>query len=507
MKTFLKDWNKSLRFAFSALFLFSFSMILLNVIFNKTVYNYNTFLLIFFMALFLGGLVAVSVWLLKKKAFFDKYYKETVVIAVTFLFCIQIVLGIFLQFDPTWDLEAIYQGAIAWVEHGTFTQYHSNTCHGDYFYIFPNNLGSMAFLAFFFKIANLFGIHAYFTVASIVNAGMVVLAMVFAQAVCKRLYGTMCGVFVMLLFLCSLPFYFMGPVFYTDALSLMFPLAAFYGLLKAEDASKPGQKIGWYIFTAVMCFVGAMIKMTVLIFVIAAVLYFLLKKRWRELVAFVCISITVIGLGFFSFNSYMYSTYLDKAKADQTNMPAYYWLDLAVHGQGRYDNNIFWDARNESDPELRKELLIQDITQEVKERGARGMYELFERKSARAFGDGTYALSEFLDDRPVKQDQFLHKILLYDGEYYGEYSTITTAIFLIVQILMLVSVCFKKTDFKLLIPQLCVFGVMLFLLCWEVNSRYIMTIIPCILVCAAKGLSKLAELAGERFETAESPSK
>ena len=365
----------------------------------------------------------------------------------------------------------------------------------------------MAFLAFFFKIANLLGIHAYFTVASIVNSIMIVLAMVFAQAVCKRLYGTMCGIFVMLLFLCSLPFYFMGPIFYTDALSLMFPLAAFYGLLKAEDAGKSGSKIGWYIFTAAMCFLGAMIKMTVLIFVIAAFLYFILKKRWVEMITFICISIAVIGLGFFSFNSYMYSTHLDKVKADQTNMPIHYWLDLAVHGQGRYDNNIFWNAHNESDPESRKEMLIQDIKQEVKKHGVCGMYELFEEKSTRAFGDGTYALSDFLDDRPVKQNRFLHKILLYNGEHYDAYSMIATAIFLSMQILMLLSVCFKKTDFKLLIPQLCVFGVMLFLLCWEVNSRYITTIIPCILVCAAKGISGLSELAERRFRKAESYSK
>ena len=493
MKSLLKNWNKLLYYIFSGLFIASFSLILLNVVFNKTIFMYNTFFLLLYMAVFAAAIIFATVFLKKKASFFEKRYNVIVVISCVFLFCMQILSSILLEFNPSWDMEAIYQGAISWVEQGDFTTYFSDTCHQDYFYIFPNNLGSMAFLALFFKLASLLGIKSYFMVASVLNAVMIVMTLVFVQAICKRFYGVTGGIVSVMLFLCSLPFYFMAPVFYTDSLSMVFLVGAFYGLLKAQDSVKLKQKSGWYIFCALMCWLGAMIKMTVLVFAIAALVYFVLKKNWRELLAYLMVTVTVVGLGFSLFNSYIYSEHLDRDKAEQTNMPAYYWIDLAVHGRGYYNNDIYWDAINEQDPSLRSEKLIKDIKAEIKERGFKGMYNLFESKSALAFGDGTYALSDFLDDRPVKEDTFLHKFLLYEGEYYERYSTVATAIFLVIQIMMLFSVCLRRTDFKLLIPQLCVFGLMTFLMFWEINSRYITTVIPCIIICAAGGLCALSE--------------
>ncbi len=493
MKGLLKNWNKLLYYIFSGLFIVSFSLILLNVVFNKTVYSYNTFFLLLYMVIFDAAIIFATVFLKKKKSFFEKRYNVIVVVSCVFLFCMQIISSVLLEFNPSWDMEAVYQGAISWVEQGDFTTYFSDTCHQDYFYIFPNNLGLMALLALFFKLASLLGIKSYFMVASVLNAVMIVMTLVLVQAICKRFYGITGGIVSVMLFLCCLPFYFMAPVFYTDSFSMVFLLGAFYGLLKAEDSVKIKQKFGWYLFSALMCWLGAMIKMTVLIFVIAAFIYFLLKKNWRELLAYLMVTVTVVGLGFSLFNSYIYSTHLSREKAEQTNMPAYYWIDLAVHDQGRYNNTIFWDAKNEQDPSVRSEKLINDIKEEIKERGFKGMYDLFESKSALAFGDGTYALSDFLDDSPVKEDTFLHQFLLYEGKYYERYSTVATAIFLVIQIMMLLSVCLRKMDLKLLIPQLCVFGLMVFLLLWEINSRYITTVVPCILVCAAGGLCGLSE--------------
>lgn len=489
----IKNWNKTLYYMFSGLFLISFLLIIFNVIFNKTVHTYNTFFLLLIMAFFTVLMIVIAKFLAKKKDYFEKNYKKFLFASCAFLFCAQIVLGFCLQFDPMWDLEAIYQGAISWAERGSFSTYSSNTCHEDYFYIFPNNLGAMAFLTLFFKLANLLGIQSYFTVASILNIILIISTMLFAQAICKHFYGATGGILCILLFLFSFPFYFMAPVFYTDTLSMAFLLGAFYGLLKAENSLKTKQKICWYLFAAFLCLLGAMIKMTVLVFVIAGVIYFFLKKNWHGLLSFLMITIMVVGLGFTIFNSLIYSTQLHKPKAEAMNMPVYYWVDLAVHNEGRYDNNIFSYAINQQDPTLRKELLINDIKNTIKKRGVEEMYQLFETKSAIAFGDGTYALSDFLDDRPLKENTFLHDLLLYNGKYYKHYSTVTTAIFLAIQILMLWSVSLKKVDFKFLVPQLCVFGLMVFLMFWEINSRYIITIIPCIFICAVGGLLQLSE--------------
>lgn len=490
MNNFFKKANITLYKGFLLLFLFSFILIFLNVIFNKTVYSYNTIFLILCMLFFFSILGLFIVIFRLKENFFIKYYYVIVVAAAVVLFCLQLIFGFRIRFEPIWDLEAIYKGAITWVEQGTFTGYSSDTCHTDYFYIFPNNLGSMAFLAGIFKISNTLGCYDYFAVATIINSIMLVLSMLFVQAISRYFFGKTGGIWSIILFLSCLPFYFISAVFYTDSLSILFPLVAFYALLKAESANKLSFKIIWYTLFAVMCLLGALIKMTVLIIVIAAIIYFLLKKKWREILLFVSISIIIISSGFATFNEYMYSNHLEKEKAESINMPILYWVDLALHGDGRYNNEIFWTARNFDSQEEKITYLKEDIKTAVEELELDGVLKLFEKKSARAFGDGTFALSDFLDDRPVNNG-FLPELLLYNGKYYSLYSTVTTAVFLSLQMLMIISVFLEDNGFKLAIPKLSVFGIMLFLLFWEINSRYITTFVPFIIICAVGGICYL----------------
>ena len=389
-----------------------------------------------------------------------------------------------------WDLEAIYKGAIAWVEEGTFTGYSSDTCHIDYFYIFPNNLGALAFLAGIFKISNMLGCYDYFTVATIINSLMSVILMFLVQAISRYFFGKFGGFLSIIIFLSCLPFYFISAVFYTDSLSILFPLVAFYALLKAESENKMLLKIILYILFAVTCLIGALIKLSVLIIVIAATIYVLLKKKWRDVLLLVSISIIVISTGFATFNAYMYNNYLEKEKAESINMPILYWIDLAFHGDGRYNNEIFWAANNFDSQEEKNTYLKEDIKIAIKELGFEGILKLFEKKSAIAFGDGTFALSDFLDDRPANNG-FLHKFLLYDSKYYSAYSTVATAVFLSLQLLMIISIFLEGTDFKLAFPKLSIFGIMLFLLFWEINSRYITIFVPFIIICAVGGICYL----------------
>lgn len=492
MKTISSRITQWLHIGFSVLFVISFALVVLNIIFNKGVYGYNTLILLGLTAVFLAIFVLAAIGLERKQQFFERHYRWIAVGCGVFLFLIQMLLMPMLRYDPTYDLEAIYKGAIEWVEQGTFTGYTSETSHADYFYIFPNNLGGMALLALFFKLANLIGIRDYFVVASVVNGILSVLSMLLASSICKRLFGVTGGMTALLLFLCSPPFYLIAPVFYTDALSLVFPLASFWAILQAEDSSRISRKIGWYLAAALGCLVGALIKMTVLILPIAAAGYFLLKRKWREIAVFAAAMVIVLSLGFAGFNAHMYSAHLDREKADQMNTPIEYWIACAFQGDGGYHNATFWEQRREADPVARKELLQEKIRTAVDELGLSGVYDLFERKSARAFGDGTYALSDFLDDRPEQEDGFLQQTVRYNGEHYGIYRTLSTAVFLAILILMLLSVRFKERDGKLLIPQLCVFGILLFLLFWEVNSRYITTFIPLIFICAVGGIGRVS---------------
>ena len=71
----------------------------------------------------------------RKEDFFERNYKYIVVIFLAVTFAYQMAKAGELRFVPSFDLDAIYWGALEWLQTGTFAGYY------DYFDWFPNNLG------------------------------------------------------------------------------------------------------------------------------------------------------------------------------------------------------------------------------------------------------------------------------------------------------------------------------------------------------------------------------
>lgn len=102
--------------------------------------------------LFLPGIYFIRRAIFKHDAFMLKHYKKLLFFFAAFMLILQIIFGCILRFNPVFDMDAIYGGAIEWVETGTFASYY------DYYYYFPNNLGGMSLLYIFFKLASYLGI-------------------------------------------------------------------------------------------------------------------------------------------------------------------------------------------------------------------------------------------------------------------------------------------------------------------------------------------------------------
>lgn len=125
------------------------------------------------------------------------------------------------------------------------------------------------------------------------------------------------------------------------------------------------------------------------------------------------------------------------------------------------------------------------------------MLELFVRKSVRCFGNGTYALSDFLDDRP-QQRGTLHEFVLYDGKDYALYSHFCQGVHTALMLLAVISGAFaavyaRRRD-EPFVPQLSVFGLFLFLLMWETSARYIQNYMPLLFLSALSGLKSIHSL-------------
>ncbi len=473
-----------------------FSAVLLGVIFNRAVYNYSTFLLCTVLALTVFIIFSCYLLMIKYQKNCNAYYKTILWVAALVLLILQLVFGKLLRFSPIFDLEAVYKEAINWAESGTFGSYHSDTCHYDYFYIFPNNLGVLSFLAVIFKVAKLLGVD-YFTFATLINGLMATATMVLTSLICNRLFGYRGGLTAILLFLISPPFYLIAPVFYTDSLSLLFPVLSCYLMIISRN-KKLSLQLLIVIAAILIIALGTLIKPTVSIIAIAIMILLAVKKNFKQLICYALVFISITAIVNAGFNSMVYSSHLDKAKAEQKNTPITYWLNLAFHSDGRYNNDIFALSQIE-DPIERKEALSNELKSCLKEKNLLDYLSLFETKATIAFGDGTYALSDFLDDNPVKYGN-LHKTVLYASENYYTYSTVCTGIFAAIMLLMLLSVKWKSNNFFIIFAQISVFGILLFLMMWEVNSRYITTFIPFIFICAVAGTENLETLISEKFK-------
>ncbi len=475
---------------FQTVFVIFFGLILLNVIFNREVYNYIALILILLAAAVLYMLYCANCRLINADDYINKNYKLIMVVAASLMFLIQMVFVEALRFEPIFDLEAVYSSAIHWVQNGSFADYVSSTCHTDYFYIFPNNLGCLYYYFAIFKLSSLVGITDYFLVAAICNSLLICGSLLLSAGIARRLWSEKAAVICACFFFISPPFWFMADVFYTDSLTMTFPVAVWYCVLCADECKKRVSVALWYLLAGVMCLIGWLIKPTVLIVFVAIAIVQLLRNQWIKQAALTVIAVVVLICGNLAFDALVYPSQLDPVKAEQVNLPYEYWLSIGLSGDGRYRNDYFSASMAPVGQNAKKEAMRPIIKNDLKQQGVFGLIELFTSKTARAFGDGTYASSDFLDDRP-QSPNVLHKFLLYDSEGYSVYSHICTAVLLALLAMSLYGVFKQGTDMRATVAPLCLFGLMLFLMIWEVNGRYILNFVPMIFISATGGCLSL----------------
>jgi hypothetical protein len=302
----------------------------------------------------------------------------------------------------------------------------------------------------------------------------------------KRIFGSVKALTVLLFFALSLPFYTIAPVFYTDSLSLVFPILVLYLYLRMTDCGKIHRKVLIGFLLCITCAVGIMVKFTVVIVLIAIALYELFQKRLKRAVSIsLCAGVTILAVSL-TFNAYFKSVHLDREQLNRLRIPYSHWVMMSLSGSGVYNRPDYDFTMSFDDPELRDKAIMQVIGERIRALGVKGLFKLMINKSIIAFGDGTFAQSDFLDDNP-QNERGVHKWLLYSGEHYSAYKLLASGTFFGILLLMLGSAyqsLFLKRRFCL-IPHLCSLGIFLFLMLWEVTGRYMTNYIPMFFLAAA----------------------
>ncbi|MCI5494738.1 MAG: hypothetical protein MR407_00160 [Roseburia sp.] len=459
----------------------------------------RTFVTIFVSALVYYGLV-------KAESFLEKYQKIILGSFLAVMLILQIVAGYYMQITPQWDFGSVYHAAVQWAEQGDFPDYK------EYFYWFNNNLGELGFLTAIFKVAKAVGIKDYNMTATVVNAVLNVCMMLLAFFNCKRITTSVKnGFFILFIFAVSIPSYLGASVFYTDVFSMVYPMLVLYLYLRLREETTWKKRILYGGVMALAAWIGCEIKYTVLIIVIAIVIEVLLRAEWKKALLIVGCSLAVFGICNAIYNAEVYGSHLEKEIAEERNTPLLHWVMMSMQGDGGYNGADYEFTRSFTDLEQRDEALKAKIKERLETMGPSGVYKLALAKAEKCFSDGTYEHNAFFYHGLVRTC-FLDDYVLSDGSKYEGYKKFCTGIYFGFWVLMIVggiiSVIRLILDLKqgedvfqmeYLIPELAVFGLLLFLMMWETNARYIVNYIPMIYVAAVLGMAQVFAFAGKSW--------
>ena len=235
----------------------------------------------------------------------------------------------------------------------------------------------------------------------------------------------------------------------------------------------------------------------------AAAVVWLLTLPPKRAAACIAIPLVIFSVGLKAFNFSVAHRVFDPAKASENQIPLLHWVMMSLptddnyYGSSREDDYAYTFGLIGSGAS--EEEIMQSIYDRLGERLAsfRSFKDVFSgvlRKNANYMGDGTFGMTEMLDDSPLRAN-ILSEFVLYDGAYYSLYANLCGGIWF-AHLAISALVCLKdikKRRFELAIPIVAFLGLMIFEMLWEARSRYVFNFSPLILLISACGLTRSPE--------------
>lgn len=420
-----------------------------------------------------------------------------------FLLAAQLLLGHMMAYTPSGDNFMLIRGAQMLARDGNF---HANPDFGLYLARFSNQWGFLLMLTALFRLLALFGLEDCLFVLVALQALLYTAAMRAALALARRLRGARGEVMLLFMLAACLPLYLAAAVLYTDTFSLPFVLFTLYFAQRVMEARDLRAQAGYALLCALMALTGGQIKMTVAIALIAAALCWLLTLPPRRAAALLLLCGAMMGLGTAGVRRATLSGVVDPEVYAQHNTPLLHWVMMSIptgdnpYGANSGDYGITWGMMEEG---ATREEVMDSILSRMKDR----IYTLRYpnrlaaaafRKSAATVGDGTYGMTEMLDDGPLRENA-VSSFVLEGRPHYAAYGALCTGIS-IAHMLLACAGCalaIRRRDTRTAMLAVSLFGMLLFLMLWEARSRYLFSYVPVLLLLSCAGAAPEAK-GGER---------
>ena len=404
------------------------------------------------------------------------------------------------------DFGTVYYSAMEIIESGHVNDAHSiynkittitNMTNNEYFVVYPNNLPILFLLTSFYKVVCAFGVSMEsdmgIYMGVLLNMAFILFSVGLGSRVARRIWGNKAVLVYLLFAALFVPYYINVSRFYTDTLTLPFPLLAIYLYMRIRDMDGIKRRLPWLIGLGLCLGVGFLLKGSCIIVGVAMLIHSLMSTFGRRTFAGIAVVALCFGILYQSWNVYVRNcSWVDMSREEELTFPAAHWVMMALSGNGGFHQDAFDYTASFATKAEKQAADIRLAREKIEAMGGIGGFLSFElQKIAGTWGDAKFAQQVHLNW--IEKDTIMQEFVEKDGKYHTAFYIYTTSFILVVYTLFLVSIAngiFRKNGIETLF-NICIFGVLLFFAFWETKSRYLINFTPVFFLCAIDGLRRL----------------
>ncbi|MEA4912909.1 MAG: hypothetical protein VB092_09920 [Oscillospiraceae bacterium] len=402
------------------------------------------------------------------------------VLLLILLFLIYIPLQLWFahefEYDLTngWDFDIVVKSAQSYALEGA-------TGCAAYYSSWPNNVPIMVLLCLLFKGALRLGITDLMAVGAVVNCVSIDVALLLVYFTARKLAGRRAAALCLAGGMLTAALLIYTSLFYTDTLSLPYPIAALYAWICFKEKYAAGKKAGAaraLIAASLWIAAGSLLKITVLIAAVAIAIDALLcfgARRGAVTAAAVAI---LCAAFYFPLRAAAFSHPAVPEKDEAAYLPTLHYVMMGLHGNGNYydpDYGLTFSVPADE----RDALVKQEIKSRVEAYGFGGIAAHLAEKIGFTWGDSLYTAPYKIgrDRQPTSQ---LDVLFLYYSPYYRYTSYVCEGPhLLLLSMLAAAGILFMRGKRRELLPfALSGYGLFFFLLFWETRARYLVNFLP-----------------------------
>ncbi len=488
----MEQFRKIIRQVINALFLIIIIYILTSMLLKSEslMFKFDNLKLLLATAIYCVCLVVLYKILKKIKT-------NKIIVGILFgiIIIIQSIVSYFFCVEPAWDFGSVFNEA---------TNFNSIIQNTAYFTQCANNIPIMLILKLFFYIFNFFGIHNYLVLGIILNITFIDISVLITYLLIKRIFGENKAFLALVLFALNPAIYLYGPIFYTDTLTMFYPILILYLyiLLKDMNISKKRKTIISILLGIIMA-IGLVLKFTIIIPFIAIVIYEIffdtskknIKLKCLQFIKIIIAMIIVVLLQ----KALLVNIVPNYTEMKDKSLPFLHFIMMSLEGDGRFRQSDV-DFTMSLELDNRNEQILEEIKSRIENHNKNNdWYNFITTKMITTWGDGTYYIPSQIEQKPI-HDGIHQEFIFRNGKYSKIYAYYTQAQLITMYILMIFLVFYKleRKDLNYNILKLTFIGLFLVFIIYEAKSRYVVNFIPIFIIMQIIGLDNLNTLLKRR---------